>query len=58
VKARSLDSALAMFRALGLGGIGANLAFGQVFHKDLEIRVDTLPTLLAPSKDPMLAIVP
>lgn len=37
----------------GLSGIGTTAVFGQVFDKDLEIRADTLPTLVAPSKDPM-----
>ena len=54
MKVRSRYSALAMLVVLwGLSGIGTNPVFGQVFDKDLEIRVDTLPTLVARSKDPM-----
>jgi hypothetical protein len=58
VKVRSLYSALAMLVGLwSLSGIETNPAFGQVFDKDLEIRVDTLPALVAPSKDPMDVLV-
>ena len=54
MKVRSLYSVLAGLVALwGLSGIGTNPVFGQVFDKDLETRVDTLPTLVARSKDPM-----
>ena len=54
MKVRSLYSALAMLVVLwGLSGIRTNPVFGQVFDKDLEIRVDTLSTLVARSKDPM-----
>ena len=44
-------------RAWELVGIATNPAFGQVFDKDLEIRVDTLPTLVASSTDPMDVLV-
>jgi hypothetical protein len=58
VKVCSLYSALAMLVVLwGLLDIETNPVFGQVFDKDLEIRVDTLPTLVAPSKNPMDVLV-
>jgi hypothetical protein len=41
----------------GFSGVETSPAFGQVFDRDLEIRVDTLPTLVAPSKEPMDVLV-
>jgi len=46
VKVRSLYLALVMLVVLwGLLDIETNPPVGQVFDKDLEVRVDTLPTL-------------
>ena len=42
---------------LGFSGVETSPAFGQVFDKDLEIRVDTLPALVTPSKEPMDVLV-
>ena len=59
MKIRSLRKALLALLLLlsPFSGIGTSPAFGQVFDQDLEIRVDTLPTLVAPSKDPMDGLV-
>ena len=54
----SLYSAIAMLFVLwSLSGIATNPAFGQVFDKDLEIRVDTSSTMVAPSAGPMDVLV-
>lgn len=58
VKVRSMYSVLAALVVLcGLSCIETNPAVEQVFDQDLEIRVDTLPSLVAPSKDPTDVLV-
>jgi hypothetical protein len=58
VKVGSRYSTLVMLGVLwGFSGVETSPAFGQVFDKDLEIRVDALPTLVAPSKEPMDVLV-
>jgi hypothetical protein len=41
----------------GFSGVETTPAFGQVFDKDLEIHVDSSPTLVSPSKEPMDVLV-
>ena len=45
-------------RALEFAGYWNQATFGQIFDKDLEIRVDILPTLVAPFTDPVDVHVP